>query len=166
MKNLQTVFNVEMHIINYILFSVRCSQTSLGERPRQKDDLKDLSTDNMPQRKRALVPVNTRRRVKADDYFPFNSLPVECQLHVLSFLSEVDKCNSALVCASWSCLVRSGKLWRVCRTIPAVGCFIWARRVCSFPTESLSAGRLGFTITPIILYPVGLVCSLWRPVLI
>ncbi|KAF4091539.1 hypothetical protein AMELA_G00038160 [Ameiurus melas] len=38
---------------------------------------------------------------------------VECQLHVLSFLSEVDKCNSALVCSSWSCLVRSGKLWRV-----------------------------------------------------
>ncbi|XP_016405952.1 uncharacterized protein LOC107738678 [Sinocyclocheilus rhinocerous] len=68
----------------------------------------------MPQRKRALVPINTRRRVRADeDYFPFNSLPLECQLHVLSFLSEVDKCNSALVCASWSCLVRSGKLWRV-----------------------------------------------------
>lgn len=68
----------------------------------------------MPPRKRPLIPVSARRRPKGDDdYFPFNLLPVECQLHVLSFLSEVDKCNSALVCSSWSCLVRSGKLWRV-----------------------------------------------------
>lgn len=42
MKNLQTMFTVEMHIINDIVFSVRCSQTSLSERARQKDDLKDL----------------------------------------------------------------------------------------------------------------------------
>ena len=68
----------------------------------------------MSPRKRPLVPVSARRRAKAEeDFFPFNLLPVECQLHVLSFLSEVDKCNSALVCSSWSCLVRSSKLWRV-----------------------------------------------------
>lgn len=42
MKNLQTMFTVEMHIINDIVFSVRCCQTSLSERARQKDDLKDL----------------------------------------------------------------------------------------------------------------------------
>uniref|UniRef100_A0A8C7JG58 Uncharacterized protein n=1 Tax=Oncorhynchus kisutch TaxID=8019 RepID=A0A8C7JG58_ONCKI len=43
---------------------------------------------------------------------PFQSsaggMPAPC-----AFLPEVDKCNSALVCFSWSCLVRSGKLWRV-----------------------------------------------------
>ena len=70
--------------------------------------------NTMSPRKKLLVPVSRRRMAKAgDDLFPFNLLPVECQLHVLSFLSEVDKCNSALVCFSWSCLVRSGKLWRV-----------------------------------------------------
>ncbi|XP_029552227.1 uncharacterized protein si:dkey-12e7.1 [Salmo trutta] len=70
--------------------------------------------NTMSPRKKLLVPVSRRRMAKAgDDLFPFNLLPVECQLHVLSFLSEVDKCNSALVCSSWSCLVRSGKLWRV-----------------------------------------------------
>ncbi|XP_041967061.1 uncharacterized protein si:dkey-12e7.1 [Alosa sapidissima] len=68
----------------------------------------------MPPRKRLLAPIGGRRRLKTDDdFFPFNLLPVECQLHVLSFLSEVDKCNSAMVSSSWSCLVRSGKLWRV-----------------------------------------------------
>lgn len=66
----------------------------------------------MSPRKRALLPVSSRRKA-VDDYFPFNLLPVECQLHVLSFLNEVDKCSCALVCLSWSCLVRSWKLWRV-----------------------------------------------------
>ncbi|XP_036390654.1 uncharacterized protein si:dkey-12e7.1 [Megalops cyprinoides] len=68
----------------------------------------------MPQRKRVLAPVSGRRRPRPEeDVFPFNWLPVECQLHVLAFLSELDKCNAALVCVSWSRLVRSGKLWRV-----------------------------------------------------
>ncbi|KAF1387330.1 hypothetical protein EPR50_G00082960 [Perca flavescens] len=62
--------------------------------------------------KRPLVPVSSRRKA-VDDYFPFNLLPVECQLHILSFLNEVDKCSCALVCVSWSCIVRSWKLWRV-----------------------------------------------------
>lgn len=66
----------------------------------------------MSPRKRPLVPVSSRRKA-ADDHFPFNFLPVECQLHVLSFLNEVDKCSCALVCSSWSRLVRSWKLWRV-----------------------------------------------------
>lgn len=66
----------------------------------------------MTSRKRPLVPVSSRRKT-ADDYFPFNFLPVECQLHVFSFLNEVDKCNCALVCFSWSCVIRSWKLWRV-----------------------------------------------------
>ncbi|KAJ8252136.1 hypothetical protein COCON_G00214480 [Conger conger] len=68
----------------------------------------------MPQRKRGLAPGAGRRRLRAEeDVFPFNSLPVECQLHVLAFLPELDKCNAALVCVSWSRLMRSGKLWRV-----------------------------------------------------
>lgn len=62
----------------------------------------------MPPRKRTL----DRRKV-TEDYFPFNLLPVECQLHIFSFLNEVDKCNCALVCFSWSCIIRSWKLWRV-----------------------------------------------------
>lgn len=66
----------------------------------------------MSPQKKLLVPVSSRRKA-VDDFFPFNSLPVECQLHVLSFLNEVDKCSCALVCLSWSCLVRSWKLWRV-----------------------------------------------------
>ncbi|XP_023671111.1 uncharacterized protein [Paramormyrops kingsleyae] len=68
----------------------------------------------MPQRKRTVTLMSGKRKAKfEEDLFPFNSLPVDCQLHVLSFLSEVDKCSAALVCSSWSCLVRSGKLWRV-----------------------------------------------------
>nr|XP_057942305.1 uncharacterized protein si:dkey-12e7.1 [Doryrhamphus excisus] len=66
----------------------------------------------MSPRKRALVPIGKRRKA-TDDYFPFDLLPVECQLHVLSFLNEVDKCSCALVCLSWSRLIRSWKLWRV-----------------------------------------------------
>ncbi|XP_066558039.1 uncharacterized protein LOC136748311 [Amia ocellicauda] len=69
----------------------------------------------MPPRKKPLHLVSRCRRLpKAElNCFPFNLLPVECQVHVLSFLSEVDKCSAAMVCCSWSCLVRSGKLWRV-----------------------------------------------------
>lgn len=62
----------------------------------------------MPPRKRTLG-----RSKVTEDYFSFNLLPVECQLHVFSFLNEVDKCNCALVCFSWSCIIRSWKLWRV-----------------------------------------------------
>lgn len=62
----------------------------------------------MPPRKKPLVRCNV-----TEDHFPFNLLPVECQLHVFSFLNEVDKCNCALVCFSWSCIIRSWKLWRV-----------------------------------------------------
>ncbi|KAJ8249449.1 hypothetical protein GJAV_G00235040 [Gymnothorax javanicus] len=73
-----------------------------------------LSPEIMPQRKKGLAPAGGRRRPRAEeDVFHFNSLPVECQLHVLAFLSEVDKCSAALVCSSWSRLVRSGRLWRV-----------------------------------------------------
>ncbi|XP_028679714.1 uncharacterized protein si:dkey-12e7.1 [Erpetoichthys calabaricus] len=47
-------------------------------------------------------------------YLPhFNLLPVECQIHIFTFLSEKEKCTAALVCRHWSCLVRTGKLWRV-----------------------------------------------------
>ncbi|XP_034033065.1 uncharacterized protein si:dkey-12e7.1 [Thalassophryne amazonica] len=66
----------------------------------------------MSPRKRTLVPLNSRRKA-VDDIFPFNLLPMACQLHIFSFLNEVDKCSCALVCLSWSCLVRSWKLWRV-----------------------------------------------------
>ncbi|MEQ2180918.1 hypothetical protein GOODEAATRI_006186 [Goodea atripinnis] len=66
----------------------------------------------MSPQKKLLIPVSSRRKA-VDDFFPFNLLPVECQLHVLSFLNELDKCSCALVCLSWSCLVRSWKLWRV-----------------------------------------------------
>ncbi|XP_029448075.1 uncharacterized protein LOC115085795 [Rhinatrema bivittatum] len=45
--------------------------------------------------------------------FPFSLLPVDCQLHVFSFLSEVEKCTAALVCADWSKLMRTPRLWRV-----------------------------------------------------
>ncbi|XP_006628939.1 uncharacterized protein [Lepisosteus oculatus] len=68
----------------------------------------------MPPRKRALRPVGRSRMPKPEpSFFPFDLLPLECQVHVLSFLGEVDKCSAALVCFSWSCVVRSGKLWRV-----------------------------------------------------
>ncbi|TNN30685.1 hypothetical protein EYF80_059164 [Liparis tanakae] len=70
------------------------------------------SSSAMSPRKRTLTPARSRRKA-ADDHFPFNSLPAECQLHVLFFLSEADKCSSALVCCGWSRLVRSWKLWRV-----------------------------------------------------
>ncbi|CAN9498612.1 unnamed protein product [Ophioblennius macclurei] len=66
----------------------------------------------MSPRKRALAAAGSRRRTSCD-VFPFELLPVECRLHVLSFLGEVDKCSCALVCVSWSRLVRSWKLWRV-----------------------------------------------------
>ncbi|XP_043923242.1 uncharacterized protein LOC122798400 [Protopterus annectens] len=46
-------------------------------------------------------------------FFPFNSLPADCQLHIFSFLSEVEKCRAALVCQSWSVLMRTPRLWRV-----------------------------------------------------
>ncbi|KAL6107371.1 uncharacterized protein ACO6RY_11027 [Pungitius sinensis] len=71
-----------------------------------------LPSHIMPPRKRPLVPVSSRRKA-ADNHFPFNLMPIECQLHILSFLNEVDKCSCALVCLSWSRLIRSWKLWRV-----------------------------------------------------
>ncbi|KAM9308507.1 uncharacterized protein PAF06_012719 [Gastrophryne carolinensis] len=45
-------------------------------------------------------------------HFPFGLLPVDCQLHVFSFLSEAEKCAAALVCADWSRLMRTPRLWR------------------------------------------------------
>ncbi|XP_030409820.1 uncharacterized protein LOC115647181 [Gopherus evgoodei] len=53
------------------------------------------------------------RRIRSPDYFPFSFLPVDCQLHVFSFLSEVEKCTAALVCEAWSKLIRTPRLWRV-----------------------------------------------------
>ncbi|XP_075703746.1 uncharacterized protein LOC142696299 [Rhinoderma darwinii] len=53
------------------------------------------------------------QRTKIPGHFPFPLLPVDCQLHVFSFLSEVEKCTAALVCADWSNLMRMPRLWRV-----------------------------------------------------
>lgn len=53
------------------------------------------------------------RRTRTPSYFPFSFLPVDCQLHVFSFLSEVEKCTAALVCEAWSKLIRTPRLWRV-----------------------------------------------------
>ncbi|XP_066434323.1 uncharacterized protein [Eleutherodactylus coqui] len=52
-------------------------------------------------------------RMKSQAYFPFSLLPVDCQLHVFSFLSEVEKCTAAMVCSDWSKLMRTPRLWRV-----------------------------------------------------
>lgn len=52
-------------------------------------------------------------RTRGPGYFPFCLLPVDCQLHVFSFLSEVEKCTAALVCSDWSKLIRTPRLWRV-----------------------------------------------------
>ncbi|XP_063777182.1 uncharacterized protein LOC134927104 [Pseudophryne corroboree] len=52
-------------------------------------------------------------RTKHQGPFPFSLLPVDCQLHIFSFLSEVEKCTAALVCADWSKLMRTPRLWRV-----------------------------------------------------
>ncbi|KAM3929692.1 uncharacterized protein RB166_007352 [Leptodactylus fuscus] len=52
-------------------------------------------------------------RTKTPAYFPFSFLPVDCQLHVFSFLSEVEKCTAAMVCSDWSKLMRTPRLWRV-----------------------------------------------------
>ncbi|XP_072266618.1 uncharacterized protein [Pyxicephalus adspersus] len=52
-------------------------------------------------------------RNKSPSSFPFSLLPVDCQLHIFSFLSEVEKCAAALVCVDWSKLMRTPRLWRV-----------------------------------------------------
>ncbi|KAG8535327.1 hypothetical protein GDO81_028812 [Engystomops pustulosus] len=52
-------------------------------------------------------------RTKPQGHFPFSLLPVDCQLHVFSFLSEVEKCTAAMVCSDWSKLMRTPRLWRV-----------------------------------------------------
>ncbi|XP_075067698.1 uncharacterized protein LOC142158021 [Mixophyes fleayi] len=52
-------------------------------------------------------------RTKNQGPFPFSLLPVDCQLYIFSFLSEVEKCTAALVCADWSKLMRTPRLWRV-----------------------------------------------------
>ncbi|XP_059579657.1 uncharacterized protein LOC102566775 [Alligator mississippiensis] len=74
----------------------------------------------MPRRRRrcqaaAAAPGRARpgRRTKAPAHFPFGRLPVDCQLHVFSFLSEGEKCTAALVCEAWSKLIRTAGLWRV-----------------------------------------------------
>ncbi|XP_040289285.1 uncharacterized protein LOC121002049 [Bufo bufo] len=52
-------------------------------------------------------------RAKNQGSFPFSLLPIDCQLHVFSFLSEVEKCTAAMVCSNWSKLMRTPRLWRV-----------------------------------------------------
>ncbi|XP_073399341.1 uncharacterized protein [Dendrobates tinctorius] len=52
-------------------------------------------------------------RTRSQGHFPFSFLPVDCQLHVFSFLSEIEKCTAALVCSDWSKLMRTPRLWRV-----------------------------------------------------
>ncbi|XP_064364026.1 uncharacterized protein LOC112993490 [Dromaius novaehollandiae] len=54
-----------------------------------------------------------RRPAATPARFPFSRLPEDCQLHVFSFLSEVEKCTAALVCGAWSRLIRTARLWRV-----------------------------------------------------
>ncbi|XP_030075840.1 uncharacterized protein LOC115480995 [Microcaecilia unicolor] len=54
-----------------------------------------------------------RPKAQVQPPFPFSLLPVDCQLHIFSFLSEVEKCTAALVCTDWSKLIRTPRLWRV-----------------------------------------------------
>ncbi|XP_005999369.1 uncharacterized protein SI:DKEY-12E7.1 [Latimeria chalumnae] len=55
----------------------------------------------------------SKQEPEGPSFFPFNFLPLECQLHVFSFLSESQKCLAALVCRSWSQLICTPRLWRV-----------------------------------------------------
>ncbi|OCT75131.1 hypothetical protein XELAEV_18034121mg [Xenopus laevis] len=62
-------------------------------------------------------------RAKDLSTFPFQLLPVDCQLHIFSFLSEVEKCTAALVCWGWSQLMCTPRLWRVANFM-RLGAFI------------------------------------------
>ncbi|CAH2286172.1 methionine aminopeptidase [Pelobates cultripes] len=56
---------------------------------------------------------SSQNGLKTKTHFPFCLLPVDCQLYIFSFLSEVEKCTAALVCSNWSKLMRTPRLWRV-----------------------------------------------------
>uniref|UniRef100_A0A8C5N238 F-box domain-containing protein n=1 Tax=Leptobrachium leishanense TaxID=445787 RepID=A0A8C5N238_9ANUR len=80
-------------------------------------DATDTSSDSAVSRSDAASSPDEspsiKTRSKTQKHFPFSLLPVDCQLHVFSFLSEVEKCSAALVCSDWSRLMRTPRLWRV-----------------------------------------------------
>ncbi|XP_038070201.1 uncharacterized protein LOC119739361 [Patiria miniata] len=52
-----------------------------------------------------------QRDQKQDDIFPFGELPNECKVKILAYLTDKEKCTAALVCTSWTDLIRTPCLW-------------------------------------------------------
>lgn len=82
------------------------SDSSMGPDSADSPSPEDPSTSAVKSGPKAV-------RSMAQTYFPFSLLPVDCQLHIFSFLSEIGKCTAALVCSDWSKLMRTSQLWRV-----------------------------------------------------
>ncbi|XP_007488875.1 uncharacterized protein LOC100019770 isoform X1 [Monodelphis domestica] len=99
------------------------AEGSAGARTRRGNALKDpaesreASTGAMPRKRRRRggirgIASREEGRSSGRSIFPFSLLPVDCQLHIFSFLTEAEKCTAAEVCRSWSQLMRTPRLWR------------------------------------------------------
>ena len=62
-----------------------------------------------PKRQRCLV--NSQRCKMQEGHFSFDELPAECKVKILSYLTDEEKCMAALVCTSWTRLIRTPCLW-------------------------------------------------------
>uniref|UniRef100_A0A8C8BW13 Uncharacterized protein n=1 Tax=Oncorhynchus tshawytscha TaxID=74940 RepID=A0A8C8BW13_ONCTS len=93
--------------------------------------------------RKKLVPVSRRRMAKAgDDFFPFNLLPVECQLPVLSFL-RLTSAILRLYASVGVALCDQGSFgeWQ---TFLTMECSTLDRKDCWCPTESFELWKAWF----------------------
>ncbi|XP_022104369.1 uncharacterized protein LOC110986644 isoform X2 [Acanthaster planci] len=80
------------------------AETNRKTSGRQRRGLRNKSSQTMKRKK-------TQKDQKRDDVFPFGDLPEECRLKILSYLTDKEKCTAALVCTSWTNLIRTPCLW-------------------------------------------------------
>lgn len=90
--------------IYYSLRSLLCFFISVETEDVQPGTSASSSSGKPP----ALQPVF---KSSTEFYFPFDTLPEVCQIHVFSYLSVLERGRAASVCRRWNTLLQSASLW-------------------------------------------------------
>ncbi|PIK59030.1 hypothetical protein BSL78_04057 [Apostichopus japonicus] len=67
-------------------------------------------------------PVTQRCKKKQRTILTFDHLPLECRLHIFSFLSSQDKCDASTTCKLWAEILRTPCLWQNANFVPLLCC--------------------------------------------
>lgn len=101
---------------------------------RTKDDLDHMTPPELQ---------NGKRFKGKHKSLNFNSLPLECQLHVFSYLTVRDKCQASCTCKTWRDILCSPNLWTVADFTHLMCCELDGL------AEKVSFGRIRENETPL-----------------